>query len=1084
MPIDQQGAWESTPLGKVLRTLGTGERLGTQFLLRPAAESLFPEAQQRLQALKGDVYAGDVLEAISPSEPYPSPWKKLGRGLLAAGIGGAVDPLSYLQFGALTQAGRKAAGAGRLAEEASQQARMGQRALVSAGIPFGKSALPLVKGAGVFKAAEAIQSGHALERVAQAAAHRASVLQRVGVPEMAKFLDGLGTSLGQKFGVNIGADAWLMRTHQDLFSAITGGNKIRADEVIDTLEPAIHETARRFSAQLGIPEQEALIRTRDAVVEALDAHPYIQYSRGAKTFSLGTPAVSDYDKARRAIVNNFGLPATFGGPASPTDTAFIRSIRAIAVERKRMLSNIRIQDETRLGKKLSLVTHPDANYGPRIESAETQDWIRNYKLSALQGNLLQGRGYTTPPSSHIMHELRRTARVVDPLVLQEFKDAGLLQPFTVNVVSRGKKVVRTIDPEKWLQRDALRPTSKRTLKLVSKMVDAKILSLDESATNYIGKLIPSIPVMDFNNWVWTHGWGIIPPQTIKNFSEVDPTIMDVQRGMVADRAMLSKEWFDSVKTRGATDPSVPRLVVHESEPVIPAGWVKTNIPELEGYYLRPDEANFMRRYYEADINLGPSLKKAMHVLHQANQGFKGWALSIFPAYHTRNFVGSLWNYSLGYDNAFEGAANLKRSVSSWKAIRSGKIPASTWKLEGTINAATGSPWTATEIWKEVQARNGWGVGFISNEPQSIKRAVAYTRKWGADDPERQLIRMAKDQWKAAGRKGSPFIGPPDPGMAAKIKEGLIGQHPYIETGFRIGSYVDDRIRMAHVIQKLREGLPIDDAVRSMKKYFFDYHQLAPFEKAWAKEAIPFYAWSRKNIPLQLEALVRRPDRIARLNSALQGWEATGHKPQEEKYINAWMLKNFPVRIRKNAKGKWEYFIFKNWLPLADIQDIFHITDWATQGLTPWARVPMELIANTNFFTDRKIDYMNDLLHGERTRYGTMWGKAKGVGVPNKVAHVINSFRLTNTLHGLLDNPQDLDIASQFLKNLAGRTYPLDVGRSSYQLTKELEELGTAMKRSVRAATFAHDRTAVLRLTQEYIRQRNAVLKSRGLIHAK
>lgn len=1073
---EQRAAWESTPLGKVLNVLGYGEQLGTGLILRPLAEAYSPSARERLAALEGPVYAGDVLEAVFPTPKYPSPVEKAGRALASTALGMAVDPLSYLTLGGLTSAGRVAQKAGQLAGLASEQAKLGQRALVSVGPPFSKQAAAVIKAPKVFRAGEVIQSGKALQTAAEAAGQRVKVLNQVGLPQLAKFFDTLGTTLGQKFGVNIGADPMFMRSHQELFSKITGGNEIRAGQIVDTLEPSIHTTAKLFASRLGISEQEALNLTRSAVIEATDAHPYITLARNAKTFTIGPTARTDYDKARRAIINQFGLPATWGGPASITDTELIRNVRDIAIARKRINSNILAQDTQRLGHELKLTTHPDAGYSAGILSKEVRDWLRNYKISSLDPSLLRARAYAVPPAEHIAYELRRTSRVIDPVVFDDFAKKGLLDPMDIRRVTKGKSKILRVNPQRILEQDILRPVSRKTLGIINKMVDAGRLSLDEAAENYVGKLAPSIPRQDFNRWVYEHGWGIIPPKTITNFFEPDPTIVDIQRGIASDRAVLSKEWFDWLKSQ-------QHLVLHETQPVIPPNWIKSDIPELAGYYMRPDEAKFLRRFYEADINLSPALKNFMHVFHQANMGFKGWALSIFPAYHTRNFVGSMWNYHLGSNNVVDAIANIHRSISAWAAIRGGKRSASRWTLHGVKNPVTGKDYTAGEIWREVQKQNGWGVGFVSQEPGEIKRHVDYIRKWGVDDPERELMRMARAQWRVSGRKGSPFIGPPPPSVAEKIKLGLIGQHPWIESGFRIGTYVDDRIRMAHVIQRLRDGATMDDAVRSMKKHFFDYHQLSPFEKTWAKEVIPFYAWSRKNIPFQLEMLVRRPDRIARFNSMLQGWEATEKVPNEEKLINDWMLKNFPLRLRKSSKGKYEYFILKNWLPLADIQDLFHILDWATQGLTPWVRVPLELIANSNFFTDRKIDYANSLLHGERTRFGTFEGlgvKGPGVAVPNKVAHVIKSIRLTNTLHQLLDNPQDLDVTSQILRAIAGRTYPLDEGRSAYQLQKDFAELDTNMKHAIRSAVLRHDNEAVKRLVEQYLQKRQRMLKKRGL----
>lgn len=291
--------------------------------------------------------------------------------------------------------------------------------------------------------------------------------------------------------------------------------------------------------------------------------------------------------------------------------------------------------------------------------------------------------------------------------------------------------------------------------------------------------------------------------------------------------------------------------------------------------------------------------------------------------------------------------------------------------------------------------------------------------------------------------------------------------------------------MAHIIQRLRGGDSIDDAIRSMKKHFFDYHQLAPFEKQWAKQAFPFYSWSRKNIPYQLEMLVRRPDRIARFHGTLQAWESSEETPPEERYINSWMKRNFSVRVRRNTRGEDEYFAFRNWLPLVDISEIFHGLEWMTQNMTPWVRVPIEQLANENFFTDRNIDHLNNLLMGERTRYLTGKGIPgfkgwRGVGVPNRVSHILKSIRLSNTLHQLLDNPQELSFTAQLGRLLAGRVYPLDVGRSQWQFIKDLEAMELSTRKAMRSAMHAGDSPAIGRLLEQHLKQRKKYFAERGI----
>ena len=1056
MPADTRGQWEYSPVGRALAAIGWGERLGVKHILRPIAEAINPAIREQLEQQGGDIYGGDVFNAMfPPSERYPSPLEKAGRFVAGAAMGAPFDPLTYVTGGGL--------GARALRKQAA------------------KSAL----GRTVHAGGRALQRGHAAEDLARQAASKAPVLDAIKLPEMARWWDRATINVSQKFGFNVGADPWLMRSHQELFSEITGAGNIRAGEVIDSMEPALERAARKFAVRLDISEEEALVNLRAAVTEASDMHPYIELARDAKRSQLYVKVgktKTEWDMSRKAIQENFGLPPSWGGPAEASDTDLVRQVREIAIGKRREFNNaILEQERERLGHDIMMHTHPDAGYSAGIQSPEAKKWIEKHKFEELAGTVIGGqkkraRPYASPPSSHIAHEIARTMRVVDPVSYKEMADAGVFKPFKVRVVRRGKKVIKTVDPARLLENEVGGLISKRTLRLVNKLADSGVLSYDRTAPNYVGKLIPSMSTMDKNKWIWENGHGMIPPNTIRNFFEVDPTVIDVSRGMAADRAMLSKEWFDAVKTR--TD-----LVRPVGAPDTPHEWIEVKgIPELQGHSMAPDEAKYVANMYEADVNLGPALRKFMKVVSQGNQSFKAWTLSLFPAYHSRNFIGAMWNYYLGMDDPIRGAANLRRSSSAWKAVRKGGQSAKAWKLEGT-------DYTAQDIWTEVEKRNGWGVGFISQEnTDDIRRHVQYVKRWGVDDPAAELLRGARADWKAAGRKGKAYIGPPEDTLAEKIKLGFLGQTPFIERGFRVGSYVDDRIRMAHILQKLKVGETMEDAIRSMKKHFFDYHQLSPFEKQWAKQVIPFYAWSRKNIPFQLEMMVRRPDRLQRFHGGLQAWEGSEETPYDERYLNEWMRKNFSVRVRKNRNGQSEYFAFKNWLPLVDITEIFHGWEWLTQGLTPWARIPIELMTNFNWFTDRSIDHLNSVLSGERTRFGTFRGvlgekyKLRGAALPNKLAHIIKSIRLPSTLHAILDNPQELDFYSQLGKVAMGRLYPLDVGRSQYHFAMELRNLEKQTRKAISSTMFkGEDQEAIDRLVELYLKKRKKVYTRRGMV---
>lgn len=1057
MPVAE---WEKTPLGKILRGIGTTERAGTAAVLRPAARLIDPTVEQRLPqgpGAAGDVYAGDVLNALFPPGQYTNPLEKAARALGGMTLGGLVDPISYFSIMPLKQA-----------------ARGGRQVLSMAG----RELLPKAAAEGVQRGLTALQRGHAAE----------TMLSHMGARQLGSFVDKFTTGVAQRFHFNIGADPYLTRTHQELISKITGARRLRGDLVIDELEPMLQVAAKRFAERLNLDPYDAYQRLGSATQEALGMHPYIELAKNAQTGDLifrAGAVKSPYEMARTSLINNFGLPPSFGGPASAADNELIRMTRDIVVKRKRMNAQFLVQEREALGKRLGIVTHPDAGYGASIMSPEAfkevhDNWERVKGISWTKG--MGRRGMTKVPSSHLVHDIARSFRVVDPVSLEKFKEMGLLNPIQMSVLRKGKRRIRTVDPYKILSESQGRPMTPQARRVAEQLVDRKLLSLDETAPNYAGLLIPAMPTVDANRWVHQYGWGkLIRTGTVEKFFLEDPIKIDVARGMRSDRAVLSKEWFDDLKLKEQIKP--------EGDPTVPPEWVTVpSIPEMEGYKIGPDEAKFLRRWYEADVNFGRDGSKFLHVFGLANVGYRAWTLAIFGPYHVKNFVGGMWNYWLASENQLEAAANVGRSKSAWDAIRKGGKAADAWKLKGAVNPTTGKEWTAKEIWREVASRDGWGIGVVSeDDPLKIERRLAYTRKYGLDDPERMLLKGARQDWIANGRKGKPYIGPPPPDIAQKIKLGFLGQHPWIERGFRLGSYVDDRVRMAHLIQRLREGATIDQAVASTKKIFFDYHRISPTEQK-IREAFPFYNWARNNIPFQLEMLIKRPDRLNRFHGGMQTWEGAEEQPPDERYVSNWMRKNYPLRIMRDPKsGKWLYFAFRTWLPLVDIHDIFYANEWLTSSLTPVVKIPIELYQNISTMNDRKIDEMNSLLYGERTRMGTGKGigiPGKGVAVPNKVAHVIRSLRLTNTLHQLLDNPQEVAFMSQLGRLVVGRLYPLDVARGQLEFTMELEKMSESMRRSIRRAALKGDAAGVTRMSELHARRQEKLLRKRGFIKEK
>jgi hypothetical protein len=78
----------------------------------------------------------------------------------------------------------------------------------------------------------------------------------------------------------------------------------------------------------------------------------------------------------------------------------------------------------------------------------------------------------------------------------------------------------------------------------------------------------------------------------------------------------------------------------------------------------------------------------------------------------------------------------------------------------------------------------------------------------------------------------------------------------------VGGDIENRLRFAQYLGQTRKGISPLQAGREVLGTHFDYGALTPFERNVMKRLVPFYTFTRKNLPLQVENMLTRPGRIA------------------------------------------------------------------------------------------------------------------------------------------------------------------------------------------------------------------------------
>ena len=156
-------------------------------------------------------------------------------------------------------------------------------------------------------------------------------------------------------------------------------------------------------------------------------------------------------------------------------------------------------------------------------------------------------------------------------------------------------------------------------------------------------------------------------------------------------------------------------------------------------------------------------------------------------------------------------------------------------------------------------------------------------------------------------------------------------------------------RLTHYMYQ-REALKrnITDAAHEVKKAHFDYEDLTPFEQRTMKVIAPFYTWSRKNIPYQIEKLVTEPGRFSAFPKFVNEMDKAAGGSQGDivpDYMNKGMYLKMPF-----GGGKY----MAPMIGVTDLERATHPVDLATSLVSPAAKIPFEMMANRNLLTGQDI----------------------------------------------------------------------------------------------------------------------------------
>jgi len=233
--------------------------------------------------------------------------------------------------------------------------------------------------------------------------------------------------------------------------------------------------------------------------------------------------------------------------------------------------------------------------------------------------------------------------------------------------------------------------------------------------------------------------------------------------------------------------------------------------------------------------------------------------------------------------------------------------------------------------------------------------------------------------------------------------------------------------------------------------------------------MPFYTWTRKNIPAQLKSLVLNPQRAEKLAIAKQQFE---HETGDLDYSDygAFWGDRVPVFLGEESKGVIKAFTLLNVLPMADLQRVLKPAPLLAEMTSPLIKVPLEIVANYDTFRKSKI-----------TKYKNESKDYLGVSLPPRMWHLaqalvplteinrlnprgvfgermkdefgrVKSTRAYGGMGALRETSMDAPEAARWIRFFSGgTTYDIDLHKNRYIMNKNLKKDIAALKGKIKWA---------------------------------
>jgi hypothetical protein len=328
-------------------------------------------------------------------------------------------------------------------------------------------------------------------------------------------------------------------------------------------------------------------------------------------------------------------------------------------------------------------------------------------------------------------------------------------------------------------------------------------------------------------------------------------------------------------------------------------------PRLKGLKFHPEVRKaFQRQINDIEQGAWRANTKATRMIAQSTRVWKSSVTIYYPIHHIRNLIGDSWNMwwaGINDPRVFTKAAKVLESqkMRYGEAIKSGNLDA----IEALIN------------------KNALDAMSMGRKEASATDVIIKTKKglkinseqlWSSGFERGLFLNYNKiEDLYGQTPMGAIFKNTPEDSALRRLSAPFGGRAHHVAA--KISEHREHYVRMAHYIgaveKRLKSGRTdlqkiYDEAAHEVRKWHPDGSDLTRFEQQ-ARILIPFYSWTRKEIPLLLQTLVQKPAKIAafpRAERALAGGSGIDVNDQQgflDPYPNDQL---FPYWIRASGIG--------------------------------------------------------------------------------------------------------------------------------------------------------------------------------------